>query len=74
MVLHENTDFSRISSCLIVHYPVDIFVQADSIQVSFNTSDDTKFNLESGLLCLHMQLEKFSMEFCTRSTICYFQQ
>ena len=41
----EDTDFSRISSCLLVHYIVDTFVRVDSKQVSFNTSNDTKSNL-----------------------------
>ena len=41
----EETDFSRISFCLFVHYPADTFVRADSNQVSFNASNDTKFNL-----------------------------
>ena len=41
----EDTDFSCISFCFFVHYPVDTFVRADSNQVSFNASNDTKFNL-----------------------------
>ena len=51
----SKTDFSCISSCLFVHYPVDNFVRADSNQVSFDTSNDTKlylFGLKSVLLCL----------------------
>jgi len=43
----EDMEFSRISSCLFVHYPVDALVRVDSNQVSFNASNDTKFSLFS---------------------------